>query len=84
MKIRIKSEDGMPSATVVTLEDGTRLENIAAVDVRIRPDEFITAQIEFIIPAVDFVAEATVSESHLRELAAAHGFDLVKKEPGAI
>ncbi len=84
MKIRIKSESGMPCAGIITTEDGTELEHICAVDISIRPNESIKARLEFTLVPLSILAEAVVSEEHLRELAAAHGFDLVKKESGVI
>lgn len=80
MKIRINTGDGVPGEDTIRLEDGSALENVSAVDIRIRAGEFILATLEFLLPKHDMAVEATVTEKHLRELAEAHGFDLVKKQ----
>lgn len=80
MKIRITS-DGSGSNTSVTTEDGTPLMHCMAVDVSIRPEEVVKATLVFMLPITDMKGfEVTVSEAHLRELAEAHGFNLVKKD----
>lgn len=84
MKIHINTGDGIPNEMTLTMDDGSPLENVFAVDIKIRPGELILATLEFLLPRVDFDVKATVTEAHLRELAEAHGFDLMKKEPGAI
>ena len=81
MKIRFKNESGIPDEKLIIVETGEELENVTAVDIKVRPGEPIMATLEFCFPHTDIVAGVTVSEEHLRELAAAHGFDLVKKEP---
>lgn len=83
MRIHINTGDGFPDAKTLTLDDGSALKNVSAVDIKIRPMEPIIAILQFLLPGADLNVEATVTEEHLRELADAHGFDLVKK-PGAI
>ena len=76
MWIRVKTYGG---AVELTQDDGTPIEKILSVDIRIRPLEPVTAALQFLMPFSDVVVNATVSEKHLRELADAHGFDLVKR-----
>lgn len=81
MKIHIKSFTGKANDSTITLvEDGKEIENISAVDIQFRPGKEVTATLQFGFLPVDVIAKAVVSEQHLRELAAAHGFDLVKKQ----
>lgn len=78
MKINIKSDGG--ANTTITTEDGKALPCCVAADISIRPEQIVEAQLRFVLPAIDLKGcEATVSEAHLRELAAAHGFDLVRR-----
>ena len=76
MWIRVKTYGG---AVELTQDDGTPIEKILSVDIRIRPLKPATAELQFVMPFSDVVVDATVSEKHLRELADAHGFDLVKR-----
>ena len=66
MWIRVKTYGG---AVELTQDDGTQIEKITAVDIRIRPLEPVTAALQFLMPFSDVVVNATVSEKHLRELA---------------
>ncbi|MDO8313071.1 MAG: hypothetical protein Q7T25_14145 [Sideroxyarcus sp.] len=79
MKIHIKTEDGFPDEKTITLDDGSTLANVLAADIRIRPDEVVTATLTFMLPWADLNIKATVTEAHLRELAETHGFILLKK-----
>lgn len=64
----------------ITLDDGSKLTTMVKVDIRLRKNEIPSATIEFSLPGINTDAEVTVSKEHLEELAAAHGFDLVKKK----
>ena len=80
MRIRVSSPDGTAANGRIELEDGTELQHVT--EVAIRGDAaggVFCAIVTFALPIVDVKGmEATVSEDHLRELAAAHGFDLVR------
>jgi len=79
VKVHIVSADGICDNAVIALEDGTRLAHVMALDLVLRPKELVKAQVTFSLPRVDVVGEVTVSEEHLRELAAAHGYDLKRR-----
>lgn len=81
MKIRISSPDGTAANAKVELEDGSRLDHVTDIVIRgSGRSGVITADLRFSCPGLDFAGlSATVSEEHLRELAAGHGFDLVKR-----
>jgi len=79
MKIRIQTKEGVPDDDTITLDNGDILENVGSVDISIRPGELIIATLTFLLTRSDMTIDATVSEEHLRELAFAHGFDLVEK-----
>lgn len=80
MRVRIVSEKGTNSSASIALEDGTELRNVMSANIRMEPGEVHTATLTFSMPLIDCDAVATVSEEHLRELATAHGFELVRKE----
>lgn len=81
MKINIKSEDGSTGNAEVTLEDGSRLDGVERIVIDAKgSDGVIRAQLTFFCPKVLMKSmPAFISEDHLRELADAHGFDLVKR-----
>lgn len=63
---------------VVRTENDEMLGHITAVDIGIKAGELPTAKLTFMLPVVDVHAHATISEEHLRQLAQAHGYNLVK------
>lgn len=79
MRLNIKNTTGDCFDTEFVTESGEKLSNIATADITFRPNHAVVAKLQFLVPNVDCRAEATVSEEHLRALASAHGFDLVKK-----
>ena len=79
MNLIIANKSGSSVDTTVTLLDGTPLLNISALDVGFRPNMPVLAQVSYLMPRVDVIGSVTVEETHLRELAAAHGFELKRK-----
>jgi hypothetical protein len=57
-KVKVTNATGLPKDTKISI-DGVELEKsaLADVDIRIRPDEFITATIELHVDELDVVAE---------------------------
>jgi len=80
MFLNIKNSTGYGNDTEITLKDGTALKSVSDETIRISADGMVVAELKFIVPRIDCNAEATVSEEHLRELAHAHGFKLIKDE----
>jgi hypothetical protein len=80
VNITIKNKHSTGNMVSVLTDDGTDLgSNISAIDIKIRPDEIITATVEFGLLTTDIKAQLGVTESHLRELASHLGFDVVLK-----
>ena len=68
--------------TRVFTEDGSEIENITGITIRIEPSSLIMAEIEMHVKIDDIVAHPFLTLDLLRTSAEAHGFDLVKrKEP---
>lgn len=82
MRINVSCPSGHSNEVVITTEKGEAIDKVKALDIRMRPGEPVTAELAFLVPGVEtMLCEATVSEAHLRELAEAHGFDLVARKP---
>jgi hypothetical protein len=79
MRIHIKCLDGCSASAEIITPGGERLTSIKAIDISLRAGEPVEASLQFLVPGVDAGCEATVSEAHLVELAAAHGYDLVPR-----
>lgn len=70
---------GESQGTVVRTEDGAVLDHVRRIDITLEADQIAKARLEFVMPHVrggKFIA--SVSEQHLRELAEAHGFSLMR------
>lgn len=78
--MRIKIEAGLSDNGRVTLASGELLEHITHCDISLNAIKGPVATLRFIVPDISVHAQATVSEEHLRELAAAHGYALVRQE----
>ncbi len=66
--------------TKIFTEDGNDIGNcVSAIDIRIRPDEVITATLAVATAFKDVKADAIFDLESTRTMAAAHGFFLVKK-----
>lgn len=82
MRITIENKDGVANNTIIKTADGVVLGSVSGIVLRIVAGEALRAETTFLVPGVEAAADVTVSEAHLRELASAHGFDLVaKKKP---
>lgn len=81
MNINISCPTGITSDTRVTTDNG-ELHNLAHMVLTFEPDKEVVALLTFLLPRLDSLnrVRATVSEQHLRELADAHDFDLVKRD----
>jgi len=80
MHVTIKNKGGFFDASTIHLQDGTPLTEVSRVKILIESGIPNEAEVTFLLPIVDIDAEVTVKEEHLKELAEAHGFDLVKKK----
>ena len=79
MKVHIVSEDGISANTRIELEDGTPLRNVAALSLLFSIGKVVQAEATFVLPRVDVIGHVTVTEEHLRDLAAAHGYELKRR-----
>lgn len=78
MRIKIES-DGAGTGTKIHHEDGTEIRGVSRIDLRIEAGAPNQAIVRFCIPTVTAFAEARMLPEHLRELAEAHGYDLVPR-----
>lgn len=79
--IRIVNTTGYAGDTKVTVDDGRELNNIASIDISIRPLSGITATITMNIEHLDCVADPVFNEGDLVRLARKHGYRIVKVLP---
>lgn len=80
MKINLTCEDGIAANAVLTLEDGTPVHGVERIKLDVKGHEPVRAELTFWLPKLAFKSlPVGVSEEHLRELADAYGFDLVKR-----
>ena len=75
--IRIKSNGPIGVGAEITTEDGTPVQGVRSVNLRLAPDELVTADMEVIVGQVDVTAHPLLGLETLRDAAAAHGYALV-------
>lgn len=81
--IRISSPSNNPSCgwgTKIETAQGSDISRaVTAIDIRIRPDELITATIEIAPTFKDLAADAIFSLESLKSMASQYGYELVKR-----
>jgi hypothetical protein len=76
-KIRITATSMNPRSVKFTKADGTELSNVAACDIRMRPDEANRATIWLNVDEMNIEAEPLLSFDTVSEAARAYGYELV-------
>lgn len=77
--VRIKCEGLKPWGARITTGDGTPIEGVRSLDIRMHVNDIVTAQIEVNVSAVDVMAHPLLGLDTLEAAAAAHGFKLIPK-----
>ena len=62
-----------------THEDGYTIHNVAACDVRMRPDEIVKATLDILVDEATIWAEPLLALDTIREAAKCYGYELVEK-----
>lgn len=75
MMIRIKKEGVRPGPRIETTE-GTPIEGVRAVTIRMAPEDLVVAEMDVLVEAVDIVAHPLLSLDSLERAARHHGFRL--------
>lgn len=79
--VRIICEAGVGVARVV-MDDGRDVPMVTRIGITITPDDLVHAEISLMIGGCDITAHPLLSLESLREAAAAHGLDLVRRCDG--
>jgi hypothetical protein len=80
-KIRITSKDMRPKTVEFIRPDGTRLDKVAACDIKLRPDAANKATIWLNVDEIDIEAELLLAFDTVSEAARRYGYKLVVIQP---
>lgn len=78
--IRIKNEHLIGNAASITTADGTPIDGVRSLSIRIAVDEVVTADVDLMVGAVDVLAHPLLTLDSLIEAARAHGYTLIKSD----
>lgn len=71
---------GLGFGTRVETEDGVAIPLVTRITVTLAPDERITAEMEVAVNLAEVTAHPLLGLDTVREAAAAHGYELVKRD----
>jgi hypothetical protein len=78
--ICITCNDRIPHNAKIQHEDGSEIKGVMAIDIRMRPDEIVTATLDLIVDEISIEAEPLLSYRTVKEAAEHYGYKLVKEK----